>query len=109
MDNASQKPASQASAAKERAAHVSDDIRFTVASQIRANRLARGWTQRQLAARSGVKQAQICRLENPTGPEPNMRTLARVGAALDIALIVRFVSFRSLAIPSFDQDTGVSE
>ena len=79
-----------------------DQMEQTFALQIRANRLARGWTQKELAERSGMKQSGIARLER--GGRPDLRTLKKVASAFDVALVVRFVPFSSLASPPFDSE-----
>ena len=84
--------------------------------QIRAIRKARGWTQTQLAERSGIPQARISHIEQP-GREPlSLRTLYRLAAAFDVGLLVQFVPFSELVrretafdpetfrVPSFTED-----
>lgn len=58
--------------------------------QFRDARVAKGLTQRDLARRSGVPQADISRIESGAG-NPTESTLQRLAGALDaqLALVVR--------------------
>lgn len=101
---------------EERAAFVSSQIRMGIPFQLRANRLARGMTQSDLAKLIGTKQAAISRLESDSDHTPNVTTLQKIAEALDIGLVVRFVPFgeliewvsgmrnRDLFIPSFNEE-----
>jgi transcriptional regulator with XRE-family HTH domain len=51
-------------------------------------RLAKGWTQQQLAEHSGTKQPAISRLESMDA-KPSLSMLQRVAAALDAQVVVR--------------------
>lgn len=55
--------------------------------QVRAARETRGWTQTELARRSGLKPHAISRLE-AGDVVPTLTTLERVAAALDAELLV---------------------
>ena len=55
--------------------------------QILNLRLARGWTQKELAQRAGTRQANISRLENGQ-LNPSVDMLQRVAEALDAELAV---------------------
>jgi transcriptional regulator with XRE-family HTH domain len=88
--------------------------------QIRAMRHHRGWTQRQLADRVGVKQSVISRLETRGTGAFAVATLQRLALAFDVALIVRFAPFSdlvqyeanltpdTLAVPAFGEEDGKS-
>lgn len=68
-----------------------DQLRYGIAAQIRALREQRGWSQVELGRRSGMTQEGISRLENPQGRGlPTIRSLKRIAAAFDVALIIRF-------------------
>jgi transcriptional regulator with XRE-family HTH domain len=55
------------------------------AEVVRQARLARGWSQEQLAFEAGASQGQICRLEAGTA-SPTFTTVARVLAALGVSI-----------------------
>jgi transcriptional regulator with XRE-family HTH domain len=71
-------------------------ITGTTAAQIRLMREQRGWSQQELAAKTGMGQARISLLENPNYQNLSLNTLKKVANAFDVALIVRFVSFAQL-------------
>lgn len=58
---------------------------LTTAEMIRVFRHRRGWTQRDLAEAAGVTQATIFRLERGS-TNPNINTLRKVAAALEVPL-----------------------
>lgn len=63
--------------------------RFAVVRQLITLREERGLSQRELAARAGMKQPQLARLE--TGQvEPKLDTLQRLAVALDCRVRVSF-------------------
>lgn len=84
--------------------------------QIRAIRRSRGWTQAQLAERSGIPQARISHIEQPGRDPLSLRTLYRLATAFDVGLLVQFVPFSELVrreaafdpetfcVPSFAED-----
>ncbi len=53
-------------------------------------RQASGLTQQQLAARTGINQADISKLENGTA-NPSLRTLQRLAAGMGMNLRIEFV------------------
>jgi transcriptional regulator with XRE-family HTH domain len=71
------------------AAHISN----TVASQIQLLREARGWTQKDLADKSGMGQSRISALEDPNYENIQVGTLKRLASAFDVGLTVRFVPY----------------
>lgn len=93
-----------------------ENISTGLAFQIRLLRESRGWTQEELAQRTGQAQASISRLENPNYGRHSLTTLKRLAAAFDVAMAVRFVAFselvdwalsltpRRLAPPSFSEE-----
>lgn len=97
------------------AAHIEEGIPF----QIRANRIARGWSQSDLGNVCGMKQTAISRLEGGEGGLPNLGTLLRIAQAFDVVFAGRFMSFsellewsadigsRGTAVPSFGDDIGL--
>jgi XRE family transcriptional regulator, regulator of sulfur utilization len=58
---------------------------YQLARQLFELRRARGWTQKQLAARSGVQQSELSRIERGEG-NPTFRTLSALARALDVRL-----------------------
>jgi transcriptional regulator with XRE-family HTH domain len=82
---------------------------------------SREWTQRELGERAAMKQNAIARLENPNYGEYSIRTLQRLAAAFDVALIVKFAPFSEIvnanqnastadyAPASFTDDPGLSD
>ena len=60
-----------------------------IADEVLRLRLAKGWSQSELARRVGTKQANISKLENGLG-NPTLDFLRRVAKALDTDLSVRF-------------------
>lgn len=73
-----------------------ETISTGLAFQIRLLRESRGWTQEDLARRTGQAQQTICRLENPNYGRHSLTTLKRLAAAFDVAMAVRFVAFSEL-------------
>jgi transcriptional regulator with XRE-family HTH domain len=63
---------------------------ISISTQLRALRIMRGWTQRELARRAGMHQERISLLENPATLAWSMDTLARIADAFDVALVARF-------------------
>ena len=68
----------------------------TVALQIKTLRQQRGWTQRQLAERAGMKQSRISAMEKTDYSAWSLRTLRRLAQAFDLRLRVTFEDFGSL-------------
>lgn len=79
-----------------RDAYVSAHISNTVASQILMLREAKGWTQKQLAEKCGMRQSRISTLENPNYENFEASTLTRLASAFDVALTIRFIPFSEL-------------
>lgn len=109
-----------------RDAFVEAEINTTLPFQIRAMRSSRGWTQTELAQRTGQKQKTISDFENPNYGRLTLTSLKRLASAYDVALVVRFAPFSELVdwtvsmskprmeVPSFEQDefseaAGVAE
>lgn len=65
-----------------------------LSKQIKVNRLARGMTLKQLAAKAGIHYITLWRIEHTQGIlKCTLTTLARIAAALDCALMCFFVSY----------------
>jgi transcriptional regulator with XRE-family HTH domain len=97
-------------------------LNTSIAAQIRALREKRGWSQKELAEKIGTKQSGVSALENVNYSRWSINTLRRLARAFDVALTVKFESFgeaideitqfskeTTLLIPSFDEDSRVSQ
>lgn len=96
--------------------YVAAFVRRRLAGQIRETRRARGWTQAELTERAGLPPRRVSAIEDG-GAAPTLRTLLRVAAALDVALIVRLAPYSALVdeviefdlvVPAFADDAGVA-
>jgi transcriptional regulator with XRE-family HTH domain len=67
--------------------------RSGIALQIRALREKLGLSQEQFAAKTGKKQSVISRLESPDYGKASVQTLLDIASAVDVALVVKFVSY----------------
>src|ERR1700730_9271299 len=76
-----------------RDSYVAGHISNTVASQILMLREARGWTQKDLAEKTGMGQSRISALEDPNYENIQVGTLKRLASAFDVGLTLRFVPF----------------
>lgn len=61
------------------------------ASAVAAARAAKGLSQKQLAAMTGIDQGDISRIERGVA-NPSVSTLERIANALDAKLLIRFVT-----------------
>lgn len=104
-----------------RTAFVASQINIGVSFQIKALMKARGWTQEQLAERTGMLQPRISAVLKPGKVRPNIETLRRFAEAFDCGLLVRFAPFSELAdwsesfdpeqfdVPSFENEARLNE
>ena len=60
------------------------------AEKVRAARLNMGYTQKQLAEKTGIHQADISKLENGTR-NPSINLLKRLAEGMDMMLKIEFV------------------
>ena len=74
----------------------SDDVGTGLAFQIRSLREKNGWTQEQLAERTGKKQETISLWENPNYGSYTLNSLKGLAAAFDVSLLVKFAPFSDL-------------
>jgi len=74
-----------------------EQIAIGLAFQLRHLRENRGWTQQQLAERTGKAQETISQLENPSYGRCTVSTLAKLASAFDVVPIVRLAPFSDLA------------
>lgn len=102
-----------------RGAWLWDHIHATLAGQIRAMRVERGWSQAELGERCGMAQERISRLEDPLYRGVTISSLKRIAKAFDVALIVRFgpwsailsergIDWTTRHIPSFEEEYGTA-
>jgi len=80
------------------AGKVANDIAF----QVYYLRAHQGWTQGELAARSGTKQPAISRLERSIG-SMNVGTLLKVASAFRVGLSIKFVPFSKLVTEAIEE------
>jgi transcriptional regulator with XRE-family HTH domain len=77
-----------------RHAYVASHIDQGMAFQIRALRESRGWDQKQLAAKIGLKsQSAIARVEDPSYGKLSISTIKKLAKAFDVGILVKFVPF----------------
>jgi transcriptional regulator with XRE-family HTH domain len=76
-----------------RDAYLSGHVRTAIAYQLQALREMENLSQSAFAAKIGMKQSVVSRLENPKYGKVTIQTLLQIAIALDIALIVRFCSY----------------
>ncbi len=76
-----------------RNSYVSTRVRSSIAWQIRELRESSRMSQSELAKRIGTRQSAVSRLENTEYGRASVQTLLDVATALDVALVVRFVSY----------------
>lgn len=72
---------------------------FQIIRGIILGREANDFTQEQLAAATGINQANISRLENGTA-NPSLRTLKRLAAGMGMKLKLEFVPLSQTSLPS---------
>jgi transcriptional regulator with XRE-family HTH domain len=99
-----------------RTAFVASQINVGIPFQIKALMRARGWTQEELAERTGMLQPRISAVLKPGKVRPNIETLRRFAEAFDCGLLVRFAPFSELMrwsdsfdperfnVPTFEDD-----
>jgi len=79
-----------------RHAYVQAEIITSLAHQIKAIRLQRDWTQKELAQKLGTSQTVISRLEDPSYGKYTLKTLLELSHIFDTGLKVQFVPFLSM-------------
>ncbi|MFE3052296.1 multiprotein-bridging factor 1 family protein [Nocardia sp. NPDC059239] len=67
------------------------ELAYQLGEQVRSARQSLGWTQSELALKSGMKQNAISRLE-AGGVVPSVVTLDRVATALQLRLTIEFAA-----------------
>jgi len=66
------------------------EIERKIMQQIVEIRINEGMSQKELAEKCGMKQANLCRLENGNG-NPSVATLLRIAQGLGRKLVIDFV------------------
>ena len=84
-----------------RDAYLQAEVITALTQQIRAIRLQRGWTQRELAQRLGTTQAAVSRLEDPSYGRLSLGTLLDLARVFDAGLQVKFMSFVTMLSQTF--------
>lgn len=83
-----------------RQAYLEASIEQGIAWQIKLNREAREWSQKELAKRIGTHQSAISRIEDPEYGGYRIETLLKIANAFDCALKIKFVEYSELAVES---------
>ena len=103
-----------------REAFVASQLKRGIPAQIRVMLRQRGWTQEDLAQRSGLTQGAISRASDPDYGNLTFNNALRIAAGFDVAFVGRFVPFselakwydevsdQSLAVASFDNDDSTA-
>ena len=68
---------------------------MAIAAQIKVLREQRGWTQKELADASGMKQERICALEDIDYEAWTIKTLRKLSKAFDLTVKLSFEAFSS--------------
>ena len=97
--------------------YVESHLRHGISTQVLALRKQRGWTQKDIENKFGIKQGQVVRAEDPDYEHTvSLKTLLALASAFDVALMVSFAPFgeliewaieltpQSLEVPSFEDD-----
>lgn len=92
-----------------RDAYVRAEITTSLAHQIRAIRMQRGWTQVELAEKIGTKQGVVSRLEDPSYGRVSLNTLFDLSSAFDVGLDVKFISLVAMLDQTFEPNVGSRE
>ena len=105
-----------------RDAFVESHIENGIAFQIKTMRESRNLTQKQLGDLANMKPVDIYKLEDPNyGGYFTLKTLEKIAATFDVALIVKFVPFselvqwdrdlseKTLNVVSFDEELALAK
>lgn len=74
-------------------AYVDEFLNTSIATQIKVLREQRGWTQRELASKTGMEQSRISLLENINYDKWSIYTLKKFAETFDVTLNVSFETF----------------
>lgn len=75
---------------------VASELKRLIPFQIHAMRKSRGWSQGELARRSGLTQGVISRAEDPDYGNLTFNTVIAIARGFDVAFIGRFAPFSEL-------------
>lgn len=89
-----------------RNSYVKAEVTTALAHQIRALRIQRGWTQKELANHLETTQAAISRLEDPSYGKVTLQTLFSLSKVFDVGLSVKFVSLVNMINETFIPDAN---
>ena len=78
---------------KYRSTYIASRVRLAIALQIKALREQYSKTQSEFASMLEKPQSVVSRLENPDYGKMSVQTLLEIADSLDIALVVKFVSY----------------
>ncbi len=73
-------------------------INRMLATQIKALREGSGWTQHELAIKTGIPQPRISRMEDPNYNFVHIGPLKKIAEVFDVALVIRFASWGEFTI-----------
>lgn len=90
-----------------RASYTTGRVRLAIATQIRALREQFSTTQDAFAEKIGKPQSVISRLENPDYGKMSVQTLLDIAEALDITLVVKFMSYDKFFTLLDDKDVSL--
>ena len=76
--------------------YIKEFLYENIATQIKVLREQRGWTQKELAERTGMKQSRISLLENPNYDKWTISTLTKLGKVFDVGLYLSYENFSKL-------------
>lgn len=76
---------------------------MTLGEKIKSIRTSKNLSQKEVASDMDIDRAQYSRIENDK-VEPNLATLKKVSAALDVGLVELFSSEEPVEISSFDKN-----
>jgi len=76
-------------------AYMEEFSNMAIAAQIKVLREQRGWTQKELADASGMKQERICALEDIDYDAWTIKTLRKLSNAFDLTVKLSFEAFSS--------------
>lgn len=80
-----------------RKSFVDAEVKRVIPFQVSAIRKARGWSQEELARRSGLTQGVISRAEDPDYGNLTFNTVIKIANGFDVAFVGKFIPYSELA------------